>query len=317
MFTIVIPLYNKEDTIERTVRSVLNQTIQDFEIIVVNDGSVDNGPNVVKNFGDPRIHVIHQQNLGVSAARNRGIEEAEHGLIAFLDADDEWLPDFLEIICHLIKSFPQCVLYGTRYLFGSPDGKTRPCLIRGLDDGFSGVFSDYFGIASKSEPPIHTSSVVVRRFAINAVGGFPLEIKTGEDLLTWARLACSGKIAYTMHLGSIFWLAPTPNHLNIDKSARKPDPLDRMGNALKELLEHCPMADIASLKAYIALWHKMRATSCLALGLRLAASKEISLSIKYLPRLKLLLYFFLLFFPTAIVNRLFYYNSRSFEVNKS
>ena len=315
-FSVVIPLYNKEDTIARALQSVLDQTFQNFEIIVVDDGSTDKGPCIVDTFDDSRIRIIHQKNQGVSAARNRGITEAGNELIAFLDADDEWLPGFLMTIQQLIDAHPNCNAYGSRYLFGLPDGQTRPCLIRGLDDGFSGVLNDYFRIASRSDPPINSSSVVVRKTAINAVGGFPLEIKTGEDLLTWARLACLGQIAYTMHPGSIFWLSPTPNHLNTDKSSRKPDQLDQMGDALKELQEYCPMADIASLKAYIALWHKMRASSFLVSGMRFFALKEIWLSIKYFPRLKLFLYFCLLFIPKSSVIRLIRYNPKKLDLNK-
>ena len=87
MISVVIPLYNKEKQIRKTLQSVLTQTFQDFEIVVVNDGSTDNSAIEVEKVKDPRIRLIHQQNAGVSAARNKGIEEARYELIAFLDAD--------------------------------------------------------------------------------------------------------------------------------------------------------------------------------------------------------------------------------------
>lgn len=90
MFSVVIPLYNKEKSIKNTIQSVLGQTFQEFEIVIVNDGSTDNSVKEVEKFDDKRVRLIHQENQGVSAARNRGIEEAQYEWIAFLDADDLW-----------------------------------------------------------------------------------------------------------------------------------------------------------------------------------------------------------------------------------
>lgn len=82
---------------------------------MVDDGSTDGGMEVIKEFRDPRIRLIQQENRGVSAARNRGIEEARSELIAFLDADDEWLPLFIETILRLRSLYPNAGLYGTAY----------------------------------------------------------------------------------------------------------------------------------------------------------------------------------------------------------
>ena len=94
MISVVIPLYNKEEQIADTLQSIFAQTFQDFEIVIVDDGSTDNSVEEVEKFDDSRIRLIHQTNAGVSAARNRGIEEARGELIAFLDADDEWKPEY-------------------------------------------------------------------------------------------------------------------------------------------------------------------------------------------------------------------------------
>ena len=88
MFSVVIPLYNKELSIINTIQSVLDQTFQNFEIVVVNDGSTDRSVEMVEQFNDPRIRIINKSNGGVSSARNRGIQEAKYELVAFLDADD-------------------------------------------------------------------------------------------------------------------------------------------------------------------------------------------------------------------------------------
>lgn len=102
--SVVIPTYNRAHLVGRAIQSVLNQTYQDFEIIVVDDGSTDNTEEVVKSFNDPRIRYIrHDQNRGGSAARNTGIKMARGEYIAFQDSDDEWLPIHLDRKIKLMK----------------------------------------------------------------------------------------------------------------------------------------------------------------------------------------------------------------------
>ncbi len=95
--SVIIPTYNRAHLLGRAIESVLDQTYQDFEIIVVDDASADETEEVVKSFGDDRInHIRHQKNKGGSAARNTGIKAARGEFIAFLDSDDEWVPKKLE-----------------------------------------------------------------------------------------------------------------------------------------------------------------------------------------------------------------------------
>ncbi len=94
--TVVVPLFNKGPYVKRALDSIANQSFRDFEVLVVDDGSTDDGPCTAERYPDPRFRLIRQANSGPGAARNRGVEAARGGLIAFLDADDEWLPDYLE-----------------------------------------------------------------------------------------------------------------------------------------------------------------------------------------------------------------------------
>jgi glycosyltransferase involved in cell wall biosynthesis len=114
-YTIIIPLYNKEAHIKATLDSVLAQTFENFEVIIVNDGSTDRSMDIISTFKDKRIQIINKKNEGVSTARNLGIKNAKGDFIAFLDADDIWYPTHLEDLKNLIAHFPNCGLYCTAY----------------------------------------------------------------------------------------------------------------------------------------------------------------------------------------------------------
>ena len=298
-FSVVIPLYNKASTVNRALSSVLIQTNQNFEIIVVNDGSTDNGPCVVDKFDDTRIRIVHQENQGVSATRNRGISEAQFDLVAFLDADDEWLPGFLQTIEQLVTNYPHCSVFGTGYLFGLQNGSVCQSIVRGIEYHFSGVLENYFQIAAKSDPPINSSSVVVKKTALKAIGGFPLGIKSGEDLLTWARLAALYPIAYSQKPMTV---------INLQKSisvpARTPDKNDDVGEGLKELLKHYPGTPF--LRGYIALWYKMRASQFLQIGSRTEALRELQVMRQFQqPNALFWIYLIIALMPRVVSKRLY------------
>ena len=299
-FSVVIPLYNKEATVKRAIDSVLNQTVQNFEIVVVNDGSTDNGPSFVENIDDPRIRLIHQQNAGVSAARNKGIDQARFDLIAFLDADDEWLPDFLATISRLIENYPQCAVFATRYYFQHPDGRKSESIIRGLPDDFEGILVDYFAIAAKSNPPICSISVCVRKDALGEIGGFPVGIKSGEDLLTWARLAAKYEAAYSKSINSIFYIEK--RHGDLSK-LRIPDINDYVGQSLSRLI--FTNGNQYSIKKYRSWWAKGRAATYLRLGKKKLAFYEIIKLLRYdMLKWKNWLYLTLLLLNSNQINKL-------------
>ena len=134
--SVVIPLFNKAPFIERALRSVAAQTFTDFELIVVDDGSTDGGSTIVRSFSDPRIRLIEQENAGPGAARNRGLREARGEFVAFLDADDEWLPEFLSESVRLLDKNPNAGAVTSGY-FAFPGGASTEVLwrSRGLTDG--------------------------------------------------------------------------------------------------------------------------------------------------------------------------------------
>jgi len=113
--SVVIPLYNKGRYISEAIDSVLAQTVRDFELIIVDGGSTDGSLEIVAGYTDPRITCFLQEGKGVSTARNQAVQRANAELIAFLDADDAWYPDFLETILKLRQDYPAAGMYGTGY----------------------------------------------------------------------------------------------------------------------------------------------------------------------------------------------------------
>lgn len=115
-FTIIIPLYNKENFVENTIKSILSQIFNDYEILIINDCSTDKSVEKILPFLNNTIRLIeHSENKGLSATRNTGIKNATSNYITFLDADDLWKPTFLETIHQLINDFPEAKIYGTNY----------------------------------------------------------------------------------------------------------------------------------------------------------------------------------------------------------
>lgn len=302
MISIVIPLYNKEKQIVKTIQSVLIQTLQDFEIVIVNDGSTDNSVVELEKIADARIRLIHQQNAGVSTARNKGIAEASYELIAFLDADDEWKPEYLETQYALYEKYPECSVYACNYELRYDNGKVSNTIIRKLPfQGQDGVLSNYFEVASCSHPPLWTSAVMVKKEAIQCIGGFPVGIKSGEDLLTWARLVIKHKIAYSQKVCSIFFRDPIV--FNNDQKTRIPEDKDIVGDELHNLYIHNEKTK--GLKQYNALWHKMRARIYIDKQIRAKAIKECLLSMKYNLTIKILFFLFLSLLPLKLTRKVF------------
>ena len=201
--SVVIPLYNKGPYIARALNSVLTQTFQDFEVIVVNDGSTDEGAEVVRGFHDPRIRLIQQENRGVSAARNRGVEDSRAELIAFLDADDEWFPGHLETILRLRNNFPEGGAYATRHQIYSPDGKIRSAKYYAIPpEPWEGIIPEYFLTVALGDVPACSSTVVIPKKVFQEIGGFVTGERWGEDIDVWGRIALRYPIVFSWDLGA-------------------------------------------------------------------------------------------------------------------
>lgn len=216
-FSIAIPLYNKSYSISRCIDSVLSQSFTSFEIIIVNDGSSDDSLSIVEyryinEIRSGLITIINQNNQGVSVARNNCINAANSEYICFLDADDEWLPNFLEKMNELIADYPDADLYCLAHMIKN-DKVEKPVKPKhGLSDSHRGYIGDFFLSSCKGDVA-RSSKVCVRKASLVSIGCFPVGVVAGEDLYVWIRLAINGKVACDMEYVAIA-------HYEIDNSRK-------------------------------------------------------------------------------------------------
>jgi glycosyltransferase involved in cell wall biosynthesis len=200
MFSIVMPLWNKRRTVESTMASVLGQTWRDFELVVVDDGSTDGSAELVSAFRDPRVRVLTQANAGAAAARNAGIEAARHDWIAFLDADDLWMPDHLVELDRIRRRFPEAGLIGTSFVRrGRGEFHPPP------RDPPEVALIDYFALEASGAMVLCSSTAAIPRSTYAAFGGFG-DRALGPDSEYWARIALDLPVAASRRITAVYRL---------------------------------------------------------------------------------------------------------------
>jgi glycosyltransferase involved in cell wall biosynthesis len=191
----IVPLYNKQATVTRTIDSILAQTRDDLEVIVVDDGSTDNSVEQVLKVTDSRVRLIRQKNAGPGAARNAGASQARSPLLAFLDADDEWSERFLEHALTALSVHPECDAFIAAYDTGSYQRLQRNLLFdMGMAEGPWKL--DPMTPAKQIKKYVdacHSSCVVARREVFDTFGGFFCldQCKYGEDSYLWLQFVLS------------------------------------------------------------------------------------------------------------------------------
>lgn len=191
-FSILIPLYNKAQSITSTIQCVQNQTYTDWEIVVVDGYSSDGSLEIIKELAksDERIHVFMQENRrGVTPARNESVAHAQYNLLAFLDADDYWEPEYLENMAKLIKDYPNAGIWGTNY----------GTIENGVKKQNTTLFPSHRGVIENpwiKGNPYWTSAIVISREAFDKVGGFDNRIIYGEDIDLWYRIMLHNECVY-------------------------------------------------------------------------------------------------------------------------
>lgn len=196
--SVVIPLYNKGKYISRALESVFSQTYTDYEAIVVDDGSTDDGCEVVRRFSAQRLRLIQQTNKGPGAARNTAIRESGGKLLAFLDADDEWMPQFLERSINKLRASPDCDLTACSYFLGEKRTDISGILRkRGINNGPWQLRSDSSLEELQAGRCIFNSwAILCKRQVVEKCGGFRAgnHCNYGEDTYLWLQVVLRSKV---------------------------------------------------------------------------------------------------------------------------
>lgn len=197
-FTVVIPLYNKVESVIKTLESVIEQRFQAAEIIVIDDGSTDGSAELVRQLNIANLKLVKQSNQGVSAARNLGVSLASFPYIAFLDADDQWSPFFLSEMCNLITRFPKQEFFASHYQKVIGKGVyVDPKFALKNPSPSGSILDNYFEVASKGDLPFMVSSCVITSNLFEKVGGFPVGEAMGEDQELFSRIALMSQIVFS------------------------------------------------------------------------------------------------------------------------
>jgi len=297
LFSIVIPLYNKEAYIRRALNSVLAQSFEDWECIVVDDGSTDRSPDIVAEINDQRIRLVRQVNSGPSAARNRGAREAQGEWIALLDADDYWLGDHLQTLAGLIERYPQCGVVGSNYWYEYLDGSRRLAKRHSGSEGAS--IERYLEFnAERKVALVNSSSTAVHKDYWMRVGGFREEYRLSEDADFWCRLC--------LHTDFAIGHLPTSVYFQ-DMSGASTRSVLYVGDApFADLSPQIPAERHRAYKEFLADWRMM----ALAPGTLLSGKKVLvrsmaleSLGSSY--RARAILFLILSAFPTRILKTIY------------
>lgn len=200
--SVVIPLYNKENYILDALKSISAQSFRRFEVIVVDDGSTDGGPELVRKFDLPQLQLLAQENSGVSVARNNGVSGARFELVAFLDADDFWLPDHLLNLWKQYVAFPDAVMYSNRF------SEVEGTIIEKHSSSESVVdvriVNHFFKEYALGSHMVFTSATMVRKSFFEQAGGFPVGYNRGEDVAVWSRLSLLGGVVSSGYVGVLY-----------------------------------------------------------------------------------------------------------------
>jgi glycosyltransferase involved in cell wall biosynthesis len=195
--SVIIPAYNQGVYLGKAVQSVLDQTYPDFDIVIVDDGSTDDTADIARGFKDQRIRYIYQENRGLSAARNTGIQNSDGELLTFLDSDDLFFPDKLEVLVAELNHHPEVGFVAGQAVLIDENGNP---------------LGEVFNTPLPEDParlllwnPLHVCSVMVRRLWIDRVGLFDERFRAYEDWDMWLRLARAGcPMRWTPHPVSMY-----------------------------------------------------------------------------------------------------------------
>lgn len=246
--SVIIPVYNGEKTIRETVESVLNQTLSDFELIIIDDGSTDSTLDVLSTIKDSRLKVVSYSNAGVSASRNRGIELASGEYIAFLDADDFWTPDKLEFQVKALAANPQASV-----VYSWADCIDEANQLLGIDHHFTVNGNILTRLLVSNCIAGSASSVLARREVFVEVGNFDETLTHAEDWDMWLRLAARYEFVVVPIPQILYRITDTSASSDfIKQEAGSSQVIERAFKRVSESLQHLKSHAYANLYLYLA-----------------------------------------------------------------
>ncbi len=265
-FSAVLPLYNKADTINRAIASVLSQTVGDCQLIIVDDGSTDGSVEAIDRAYLASITLVSQANAGPGRARNQGAALASGDFLAFLDCDDEWQPRFLEDAADALDRHADCAAYVSAYSAGAQQNIQEDILLRLIPqsgpmtvDGFRKpaavkAYVDCF----------HSSSTVVRRDAFSRYGGYYERDRClyGEDSYLWLQIALGERVYFDRSQNVVFHVEDSS--LGVKQKGRHPrrPALDHP----EPLRAGCPAARRSQLETLLAFYRLIETEKLVAQG---------------------------------------------------
>jgi glycosyltransferase involved in cell wall biosynthesis len=264
--SVIIPLYNKGSFIGRALDSVVSQTFGDFEVIVVDDGSTDAGPDVVGSFQDRRVRLIRQDNAGPGAARNRGVAESGSAFLAFLDADDEWMPEFLETCMAGLEANPGCdIAAASHYRGAERQDMTGVFRQYGVSDGPWRLTRDIpDSQLARAVYIMHSSGTLARRHVIERYGGFYSRnhCQLGEDYYLWLQVMLHHAICRILR--PLWWFHTEASGLaGNDRHCRTMQPFLSDAGTIRS---RCPADLRDTLERWLAMSALETAHDCAAAG---------------------------------------------------
>ncbi|MFZ5448834.1 MAG: glycosyltransferase family 2 protein [Thermodesulfobacteriota bacterium] len=263
LISVIIPLYKPPHFILRALKSVLSQTVKPDEILVVDDGSPFGGADVVQSLQDQRIRLIRQENSGVSVARNRGISEASGEIIAFLDDDDEWKPNYLETILAMCELFPHAGAYATAYEIISPFGEKITKNFHVISPGNKqGLIMDYLKVAIHF--PIFMSATSVPKKVLEEIGGFAPGEDIDQDVDVWLKISLKYPLAWSSEC-LVIWHQEASHRVLGNRRWYKEPAISRTA---REAIAggKVPPEKLADLREYVAHFQVNAARDCLVQG---------------------------------------------------
>lgn len=263
--SVVVPLYNKGPYIARTLNSILSQTFADFELLVIDDGSTDDGPEVVEGFSDARLMLRKQQNKGPGAARNAGLKLARGKYIAFMDADDEWLPTFLERGVQYLAAADMDLATVT---FGYREPERTDAQLKVLWDN-KAVLDGIYRVDASTSPErfdailafMSPCSTVARTEIIRRYGGFFDHYRClyAEDAYLWLKVLLNEKVAVSREPLAIFHRKAS----SLSGNLKEPRPVEPFLESPAEIYAACPadkrelLSKLLSLRAARTAYYYM------------------------------------------------------------